>query len=342
MTPCRDAGVVRGAALLGGCLLLAALFMRLGPGRILSLLTSLGWNFLVVVALFATHELVRTLAITRWLAADRRPPIAELLRIRLLGEGAGALTRTGCLAAEPTRAWLLANRGRQGVTGYSAAAGELMVNSATSAAINVAVAGSVLVTAGLTGPVVVLAHVLLWGSLGYLGFVIGIVALRVRMFAACARAASWLPLVGHRLRIDPTKARDMEQAISSALTVRPAALARIVLLEVSAQVILVSEVYWSIRSMGVEISGRSALFIEVMTRALTVVEFVGATEMGFAVVFTWLGMPAAIGFTLSLVKTLRSLTAAGIAVGVSTVTERSSAAPVTTTHPRSAVLDSRG
>src|SRR5262249_30641007 len=49
------------------------------------------------------------------------------------------------------------------------------------------------------------------------------------------------------------------------------------------------------------------------------------TDVGFAAVFTWLGMPAAIGFTLSLVKTLRSLTAAGIAIGLLSGSDRSSA-----------------
>jgi hypothetical protein len=306
----------------GGTVLLVTLFARLGPSRILSLIASLGWNFLAIVALFVAHEFTRTLALARCLPAARRPPVVELLRIRLFGEGAGALTRTGSLAAEPARAWLLANRGGQGVTGYSAAAGELAMNSATSATVNVAVAGVALLTGTLRGPVVVLAHVLLWSSLAYLGAVVGIVVARVRILGGCADAAARLPVLGRWLRIDPIKVREMEQAITSALTERPAALARIVLIELAAQMILVCEVFWAIRSMGVAISARSALFMEVMTRVLTIVEFVGATEMGFAVVFTWVGLPAAIGFTLSLVKTLRSLTAAGIAIGLPTGTSR--------------------
>src|SRR5262249_655869 len=156
------------AGLLAGCVLLLALFVRLGPARIVSLLTSLGWNFPVIVALFAAHEFVRTLAIRRWLPVGRRPPLLELLHIRLLGEAAGAVTRTGSLAAEPARAYLLANQGGQGALGYSAAAGELLANSAISSTVNIAVAGGVLWTATLKGPVVILAHVLLWPSLVYL------------------------------------------------------------------------------------------------------------------------------------------------------------------------------
>ena len=290
---------MRPVVLLGGFLLLAALFIRLGPTRILSLLTSIGWNFLAVVALFVSHECVRALAVRRCLPPESRPPFRELLRIRFLGEAAGALTRTGPFAAEPARAWLLASRGGQGTPGYSAALTELMVNSGTSAALNVAVAAWALLTADLEGPVVVLAHVLLWGSLVYLGIIVGSVLSRVRILGVCF-----------------------------ALTGRPTALARILLLELTAQAVLVCEVYWAIRSMGVAASGRSALFIEVMTRAVTAVQFVGATEVGFAVVFTWLGMPAAVGFTLSLVKTLRSLTAAGIGIGLLPGGDRSSPALV--------------
>jgi hypothetical protein len=306
--------VIRVAALLGGCLLLAALFVHFGPARILTLLTSLGWNFLVVVALFLAHELVRTLAIRRWLPADSRPPLREMLLIRLFGEAAGALTRTGSLAAEPARAWLLARRGGGALPGYSAAVGELMTNGAMSAALNVVVAATALRFVSLQGPIVVLAHMVLWGSLVYLMVVAGIVSTRRSLLEACARAVGMLPLVGSRLRPHPGKMGDLQQSISSALTEGPVALARIVLLELAAQTILVCEVYWTVRSMGVPISGRSALFMEVMTRPLTIVELVGATEMGFAAVFTWLGMPAAFGFSLSLVKTLRSLTAAGVGI----------------------------
>jgi len=338
----RHAELIRAGAFLVGVFLLGTLFVRLGPARILSLLTSLGWNFAVVVLLFIAHEFVRTVAIRRCLRGDPRPSLDEMLRIRLLGEAAGAVTRTGSLAAEPARAWLLANRGGQGLPGYSAAAGELMANSAISAAVNVAVAGFVLVTASLKGPVVVLAHTLLWGSLVYLLVIIGIVISRVRILGVCARAAARLPLVGRWLRADATKVRTIEDAISSVLTEGLAAVAVLVLLEIAAQAILVGEVYWAIRSMGVAVSYESALFIEVMTRVLTIVEFVGATEMGFAIVFTWLGLPAPIGFTLSLVKTLRSLTAAGVGIGLLTGIERSSAAWVPARRPQSAMLDSGG
>jgi hypothetical protein len=179
--------------------------------------------------------------------------------------------------------------------------------------------------------------VLLWSSLFYLGAIVAIVLSRVRLVEACASAAARLPFVGHRFRIDPLRTRQMGQAIG-ALMERPGELARVALLELSAQALLVSEIYWTIRSMGVATSFGSALFMEVMTRALTIVEFVGATEMGFAVVFTWIGLPAAIGFALSLVKTLRSLTAAAIAIGIAKLAARPNHEPVRAPRVPSVVL----
>jgi hypothetical protein len=292
------------------------------------LLSSLGWNFAVVVLLFVAHEFVRTIAIRRCLRVNPRPPLEDMLRIRLLGEAAGALTRTGALAAEPARAWLLANRGGQAVSGYSAAVGELLANSATSAAVNVAVAGFVLLNVNLEGPIVVLAHSLAWGSLVYLGALVAIVVSRVRLLGVCARGAARLPVVGRWLRVDALKVQAMEETITSVLAERSSSLAALIVLEITAQAILVGEIYWAIRSMGISVSLTSALFIEVMTRVLTIVEFVGATEMGFAIVFTWLGLPAPIGFTLSLIKTLRSVTAAGIGIGLLAVIDQMNAARV--------------
>src|SRR5262249_46672353 len=155
--------------------------------------------------------------------------------------------------------------GRQGVTGYSAALGELAANSAASAAVNATVAGGVLLTATLKGPVVVLAHVLFWASLVYVSTVVSVAVSRVHILGACARAVARLPIVGRRLRRDPGTVREFEQAIRSAFAERPAALARVVLLELSAQFILGCETFWVIRSMGVAISLRSAFLFEVMT-----------------------------------------------------------------------------
>jgi len=314
MARTRASGV-RVAVLVGGVLLLALLF-ALGPGRILSLLSALGGNFLVIVALFGCHELVRAAAIDRCLYSHQRPGFRRLLRIRFLGEAAGTLTRIGPFAAEPMRAWMLGDQAGRGPEAYAAALSELIANSATSASVTVVVAGFVLVARAIHGELLVLAHVLFWSSLVYVGVAIWAVASRVSIIGAVARALGGLPFVGHRLRTDPVRVRRMEDAIVHALTHRPVALAQVLLLECVAQSILVFEMYWTIRSMGVDINLGTALFVEVLTKAANVVQFIGVTEGAYAVVFNWLGMTAAVGFTLSLVKLLRSLIAAGLGLAI--------------------------
>src|SRR5262249_26056942 len=112
--------------------------------------------------------------------------------------------------------------------------------------------------------------------------------------------------------IDAARVRAMEDAMIHALTGRGWILAWILCLELVAQLILIGELYWTIRSMGVAISPLGAVFVEGLSKGANVVQLVGVTEASYAVLFKWLGLTAAVGFTLSLVKTVRSLVAAAI------------------------------
>src|SRR5215813_4371361 len=161
-----------------GLVLLAFLFRQLGPGRIFSMLSTLGPNFLAIVALFACHECVRAYAVCQCFPVDRRPSWRRVLRIRFLGEAVGTLTRTGAFGAEPTRAWMLADHAGTGRLGYEAAASELIVNSCASAAISVAVAAVVLVRSGAQGPLLILCHILCWSSLAYASVIVVTLAAR--------------------------------------------------------------------------------------------------------------------------------------------------------------------
>ena len=306
----------RAAILGGGVALLILLFAQLGPARILSLLSSLGVNFLVIVALFACHEIVRALAIGRFLPEERRPPFRVRLRIRFLGEAVGAVTRTGMFGAEPARAWMLAGHTGPGSHAYVASASELVANSGTSACVTVVVAAYMIFALDLKGPLLVLSHVLLWSSLVYVCVAVGAVTAGVYVIGAILRGVAALPLVGRHLATDPVRVRSIEDAIIQAFTRRPSALAQVIGLELAAQALLVAEIYWTIRSMGIPVDASNALYVEVVTKAANIIQVMGVTEAGYAVVFNWLGMTATVGFTLSLVKMLRSLTAAGIGLAL--------------------------
>jgi len=307
---------VRLAVLGGGIALLALLFAELGPVRILSLLSTLGGNFFIIVALFGCHECVRAVAVGRCLPDDQRPPFRRLLRIRFLGEAVGTLTRTGMFGAEPARAWLLAGQTGPGAHAYAAAVSELIVNSAASASVSVAVTGYLLLAYEVHGPIRVVCHVLLWSGIVYVGVAAWALASRVYVIGTILRGLGALPVIGRWLKTDRARVRAVEDAIIHVLTDRPAALAQVVLLEFVAQSILVTEIYWTVGSMGIALGFETALKIEVLTKAANVIQFVGVTEAGYSVLFSWLGMSAAVGFTLSLVKLLRSLTAAAVGLAI--------------------------
>jgi hypothetical protein len=317
------ADTVRRLVPLVGLVLLVALFAQLGPERILSLLLSLGGNLLVIIAMFACHECVRAVALSRCLFPGHRPHFRQLLRIRFLGELAGALTRTGPFVAEPARAWMLAGQAVHGAHAYGAAAGELIANSCTSALVTIVAIGFTLRTRALSGQLFALSQVLLWGSITYVVVAVVALAWRVHVIGAILRLARTLPLVGRRLRTDPIQVRQIEDAIMHALIDRPVSLVQVLLLEILAQSILVFEIYWTIQSMGVAVSGSTALLVEALTKAANVIQFFGVTEAGYAVVLNWLGLTAAVGFTLSLVKLLRSLTASALGLGLLARIDRS-------------------
>ena len=305
--PAGRADLLRWLIPVSGVALLTLMFIRIGPGPILALIESIGFNLLIVVAVYGCHECVRALALSRCLVFGDRPPFRQLLRIRFLAETVRVLTHTGPFLAEPARAWMLARQGLAGARAYAAAVSELIANSAVSAAATVFVVGYALSATNLGSELAVLSRVLFWASLIYTLAVVAALATRTYVIGGILRGMGALPVIGRRLKTDPRKVRDMEDAILHVLRDNPATLAQVVLLECLAQVILVFDNYWAIKSMGVAISMSTASLTEMLTKPVNIVQLVGITEGGYTFILGWLGMTAAVGFALSLVKRVRSL-----------------------------------
>jgi hypothetical protein len=296
--------------------LLVTLLVRIGTARVASLFLTLGVNLPVIVVIFMAHECIRAVALRRCLPPGHRPPFRELLRIRLLGEAAGTLTRTGPFVAEPTRAWMLAGQALHGPYAYGAVASELIASTSMSAVVTILGATLALWTRELRGQIFVLAQVVAWISGTYIVLVVGAVVARAYVIGRVLRVAGAVPVVGRRLQANPRHVRQVEDFIMQVLRNRPALLAQLLALELLAQSALVFEIYWTIRSMGVAISGSTALLVEALIKAANVIQIMGVTEAGYALLFNWLGMTAAVGFTLSLVRLLRSLAVAAIGLGL--------------------------
>ncbi len=307
---------LRWSLLAAGLALLVAIVVHIGVTEIGALVVALGWNFLVIVVIFAGHECVRARALALCIDTHQRPSFRQLLRVRLLGEAAGTLTRTGPFAAEPTRALILKGHTLRGAHAVGAAASELIANSTVSALATVAIATYALRAYNLHPAIAVLAHVLLWASLGYAAIAIWALATRRFLIGTIVGVGGRLPWVGGRLRAGHGKVRRMEEAIHRALTSHGPAVVQVLALEVAAQAILIAEIYWTIRSMGVFVTGESAVLASALIKAPNVIQFIGVTEGGYALIFGWLGMTAAVGITLSLVRILRSLVVSAVGLAL--------------------------
>lgn len=300
---------------LAGLALLVLLFWRLGPGRIWALFQSIGPNLLLVVVIYGCHEATRVMALSRCLVPGERVSFVRLFRIRLVGEAVRTLTQTGPFMSEPARAWMLARQGLGGPRAYGAAISEIVANTFTSSLVTLGVVIFALGT-DLAPQVVALCLTLAVVSLVHLTLVVIALMRRAYVISAILRVVRALPLIGRRVRADSTRVRETEDAILTVLRDRPDRSMQVLLLELVAQAILVFELYWTLRSMGSEISLGSALLVEALTKIVNGVHLLGATEGSFALIFEWLGMTAAAGFTLSLVKRVRSLALAALGLAL--------------------------
>jgi hypothetical protein len=306
----------RSIVALAGFALLAVLLIRLGPERVFSLVQAVGANLIVIVAIFAAHDGVRALALGRCVPAETRVPFLRLIRIQLLGDALRTLTHTGAFVSEPARAWLLARERVAASRAYAAAISEFIANSCVSSSLAAVVLIIVLWSGTLAPPLVALAWGVVAISLAYVVTTVAAIARGSYVIGAIARGAGRLPLVGRRLKTDPAAVRRMEDAILEVFRRRPAVLAQVLALELVGQALLVFENYVALRSMGQPTTAVSALLVETLTKLANGVQVVGAAEGVYALVFGWLGMAAAVGFTLSLIKRVRALTLAAIAIAV--------------------------
>jgi uncharacterized protein (TIRG00374 family) len=295
--------------------ILVLLFYRLGPEHILLLFRQMGWKFFGVVLIFGANEIMRALALVQCLTKDTRPAFRKLVYIRLIGEGVRAVTLTGPFLSEPTRAWLIRRQGVPSSEAVAATIAEYAINSFVSAFLTVACVLYLLNYVQTADELRVAAIVLMCGSLGYL--VIAFVVLYRRTYLVGAIAAGIVGFLGLQNRAAGKLAgiRRMEDSLLLMLRDRPKTLARISALEFVAQFFLLIETYWALVSMGVMVSFLTASITEILSK-LANVAFAGAAEGAYALLFHALGLPAAAGFALSLVKRMRSLAYALIGLGI--------------------------
>lgn len=295
-----------------GLLLLVGLVTFVGPFAILSLVRAVGANFVVLVAIFGCHEGVRALALGRCIASSERPRWMQLVRIRFLGEAVRILTSTGPLLSEPARGWLLTGLGVRTDIAFGAAASELIANSTVSALFSVVVLTFLLREPGLGAQLAKVSWVFLFASLAYSAVVVVALWRRAYLIGGVALRLSSLRIGRLRIEVNAVRIRETEDAIFHVLRDRRSLCLQVVALELAAQAILIFEALWTLTSMGIPVGAGTAIAVEALSKLPNSVPLVGAMEGSYALLFRWLGLAAAVGLALSLVKRARSLAIAAI------------------------------
>jgi hypothetical protein len=294
-----------------GAVLLIFTVQRVGgwPG-VVSGVTSVGWWFIIVIALGAVRMACRARA---WVVCARQPGAGHLsfthaFGAMLAGDAAGNLTPLGVLASEPTK--ILISRTRIST-----------VTSIASVAIeNAFYIGSVGIVL-LTGTWIFLQRADVPAGLEQLSeailvvvaiFVIaGIWAARTRP-AVLSRLAPLITKLARRSNAPADAVREVESRIYGVLQWPATRILHVAGWEATFHVLAVAEVWMVLRLLpgGDRITLVDAFLMESAGRFVTVAfKFVpyrlGIDEMGSGAVAQVLGLPPATGVTLALVRRLR-------------------------------------
>jgi hypothetical protein len=317
---------LRVALVVGGLVLMAALVARVGAMTIVAMVGRVGWAFPLIVALYAAHSVLR--AIVLWIGLGvHAVPFADVLRIRFSGEAVEALTYTGPLLAEPAKGVLLTGRGVPTVNAFAAISLEYLLYTVSSSAFGAAAAVLLLDRGPLPRGLHGAAIVLLVAMLAFIAGTAFAAISGIGLIAPAIRASG--ALIGRDRMAGVARAvADVEHVMVEFLHTRPGPVVASLMLETASHALLIAEVWAILRALALPAGLRDLLVIEGSAKLVAFVFFfvpgqLGATEGNYALIFPILGLPAAAGVTLALVRRVRSvcIAAIGIAAG-STIANR--------------------
>lgn len=306
---------IRALLMLLGLGLAAYLVSRLGPGRILSLLLQVGWHLAALAGIHALYQGVRAGALSRCLPGIRMS-YWDVFWIRISGEAVRVLTSTGPLLAEPAKAWLLKRRGLALHQAFASTLSEILFYNLSAAAI--AAAGFAFLA--LQFPLEPSLRAAVWSGVLLLGGILLVaVAAFVRrsyLFHTTLKRLSRKPWLSGRITPHLERVRQMEEVLFKVVYDRPARFLMVVVLEAAAHLLLILEVYWVLAVLGDTPPLLHPLLIETASKFISLLFLfvpmqLGVAEGAYAFVLVLLGLPAAVGVTLSLVRRLRSLLVTG-------------------------------
>jgi Lysylphosphatidylglycerol synthase TM region len=306
--------LVRTALLLLGLCVLGFLVWRIGPALIFDLLRRVGWHFLVVAALYALHLAVRGYAL--WRSLPRAVlSLGDVVRIRFAAESVEMLTFTGPFLAEPAKGWLLTRRGVTLAEAFGAIAIEYLVYTLVSAWLATFALWLLLsrdaLPAALHGPVtaIMIAMVLFTAGFAFAAVTgIGLIVPIVR--------ASGVVIGRRRAGAAAARLEPIEAILVAFMHRRPLRLAEVILAEAVTHSLMAAEIWVVFAALALRFSFVDPFVVEGSVKFVNVAFFfvpgqVGAQEGVYSLVLAALGLPTAVGLTVSFVRRLRALLVAG-------------------------------
>lgn len=270
---------------------------RIGLGHLIRDLQAMSAGVVVIFLLNLVRLLLQT---GSWSIALRQDGIhsntTELMFLRLASQGIGYLTVLGPVASEPIKIRLLERHGGSATAATLVDTGLYWLSAAF-----------VLVAGFVAAPFILAHHQL--GSL-ILASIVGIgIFFLVQPKLLLTRLASsgskhspgWL-----------AKAAKIESEIRTFANEHPAAIRKMLLLDVACQALLLAEVATAFYFLRLPLRGDTVLSIEAASRAVRLLggwlpARIGVDESGTAAAFAGLGMPAAAGLAFAMARRIRDV-----------------------------------
>jgi Lysylphosphatidylglycerol synthase TM region len=299
------------AAVIAGAAALALIVRLIGVATIAGLLRQVGWWFWLSVLIYAGNIALRGLALWRVLPAGAIP-LRHVIAIRFGVEGVEMLTLTGPFVAEPAKAWLLHRQGLDGPEAVGAVAAEYLIYDLVAAWM-AAAALSVLLLRGA------LPHALRVPAVGMLAAVavltLGCVIAAVTgkgLVVPVARTLARLVGRAHEAAAVLARVDEAERVLVSVLHDDPRRLAAVLAAELAAHGLLVVEIMLLLGALGLLAGLGTAFVLEGAVKCIGALFFfvpgqLGVSEGIYALLLPLVGLPAAAGVTIILLRRARAL-----------------------------------
>jgi uncharacterized protein (TIRG00374 family) len=299
-------------AVLLGAALLAFLVEKAGSANLLQNAKAIGWGMLAVLALAGVAHIVKTLA---WrlvlLDESRKISFWRTLALRLISEAIAQFGFVGLVFGESTRVALLGSEVpiATAVSSVTLDRGLFIVTGAV-----VSVVGIVLVIfmVGISGGLRLFAGISVLAILFLLAMAVLAIHKGWPLFSGTARAAGRIPWFRSWINKQKAVTESAERQFLQFHRQAPLAFWVSLILNLTAHLLAIAEVYLILLLFGVHASFVGALILESLTKLINVIGAVnpgnlGTYEGGNMVIGKLLGLGGAQGLTLGLCRRFRSI-----------------------------------